>query len=175
MKKLTIFVITLVLFSNILAMYYIFQSITHPYKYHEEIIYYARKYEIDASLLASIINVESHYDKDAMSNKGAIGLGQILPSTAKYMNEFYHLNEPTIDLLDANTNIKYTSIYLKYLYQKFHDTRKVLASYNAGETVVRSWLNSDKNLENIPYKETNDYVTKINKNLHYYSRIYQSV
>ena len=65
-------------------------------------------------------------------------------------------------------------MYLNYLFKKFKDTNTVLASYNAGETVVRSWLHNtnystDKiTLQNIPFLETKNYIKKINNNLKFY-------
>ena len=104
---------------------------------------------------------------------------QIKLSTANYVASLYSM--PTLteyELFDPKTNIEYGCMYLNYLSKKFENTNTMLASYNAGETVVRSWLNNkeysfDKiSLNNIPYKETNNYVKKINKNIKYYKKIY---
>ena len=66
-----------------------------------------------------------------------------------------------------------------YLLDKFLDPTTALAAYNAGETRVRSWLSGGicsldgKTLNYIPYKETRNYVEKINENIKFYKKIYK--
>ena len=153
---------------------------THPVKYKEEIIEQARSFDLPAELVASMINVESSFNPNAKSNKDAIGLMQVKLSTAEYLIDYYNLNETIskTDLFTPNINIRFGCMYFKYLLNKFQNINTALASYNAGETRVRVWL-SDKNysldnetLYNIPYNETKNYVTKVNKNVRFYQKIY---
>ena len=88
------------------------------------------------------------------------------------MAEYYHTDDTDINLYDPETNIKYTCMYIHYLTNKFKETKIVLASYNAGETVVRRWLSFDPELNNIPYEETRKYIDKIYKDLKFYSKVY---
>ena len=171
MKKLTIFLIALIVFSCLLSSIKTYNSLTHPIKYYDEIVMYSDKYSVSPSLVASLINVESSYNPNAVSSKGAVGLGQILPTTAKYLNTYYHINNDT-DLTNPATNIEYTCMYLMYLSNKFPSLKAILASYNAGETKVRSWQDADPNLDNIPYRETREYIKRIEKNMKFYSRVY---
>jgi len=179
MKTPTIFLLLISSFCLLLASYKTYTAITHPIKYENEIACYAEKYSLSPSLVASIINVESSYKKNAKSSKNAIGLMQIKLSTANYVASLYNMPTLTEDeLFKPKTNIEYGCMYLNYLSKKFSDTNTMLASYNAGETVVRSWLNNEeyslnkKSLKLIPYEETKNYVKKENKNIKYYEKIY---
>lgn len=167
------------LFTVLLGGYFLLESITHPIKYQNEIIIASKKYNLDPILIASIINVESYYNPRAKSNKNAIGLMQIKLSTANYMNELDNRdNIDENDLFSIETNIDYGCQYMRYLLDKFADPTTALAAYNAGETRVRSWLNGGvcsldgKTLSYIPYKETRNYIEKINKNMKFYKKIY---
>ena len=69
-------------------------------------------------------------------------------------------------------------MYLNYLNKKFKEQSTTLCAYNAGETIVRSWLNNpnysnDKqNLKLIPFAETKNYIFKINNNLKFYKKVF---
>lgn len=173
-------IIALSVFTFCLAGYKMYISLSHPIKYSTEIITISNECNISPTLIASMINVESSYRVDARSNKGACGLMQIKVNTANYVAELYSLNEVREeDLFNAETNIKYGTLYLKYLINKFDDIYTALASYNAGETIVRNWLNDGihsidgKMLSYIPYGETRNYVEKIKNNIKFYEKIYK--
>ncbi len=175
MKILTKGLIFLIIFTFLLAGVKLVEYSMHPIKFSDIIIKYCDIYDLEPSLVASLINVESSYNQHAISNKQALGLMQLKLDTANYIS---NITLTKNDLLDAETNIEYGCKYLRYLFNKFDNTDAVLASYNAGETRVRSWLKShdySKNgvtLDCIPYKETRNYVEKIHKNLKFYSRVY---
>ena len=142
---------------------------------------YATENELDYGLVASLINAESSFKENAKSNKNAIGLMQIKLSTANYINELNKENTVTEqELFDAETNIKIGCEYLKYLINKFNDINTSLAAYNAGETRVKTWLNSGvyslngKKLTYIPYEETRNYVDKINKDIKVYKKYFKN-
>lgn len=174
--------IVLIFFSCVafvLSAYNLFNAYTHPLKFRSEIIYYAKKYDLSPALVSSVINVESSFNEHAKSNKNAIGLMQIKLSTANYINELN--SNKAIDeseLFKPETNIDLGCGYLKYLIDKFKNINTSLAAYNAGETNVRQWLKSGIystdgiTLGFIPFKETRNYVEKINKNLKYYSKLF---
>ena len=181
MKLGSYFLILLSLFAISFSSYKLFMVYLHPIKYEDEIIFYANEYTLSPKIIASVINVESGFDKNAKSNKDAIGLMQIKLNTANYLNQIN--NEEFItekDLFTPTINIKYGCMYLQYLFNKFKDTNTVFAAYNAGETRVKTWLNnkdysSDKiTLNYIPYKETRNYVKKVNNNIKYYKKIYNN-
>lgn len=151
----------------------------YPLKYQEQIKINAEKYDVQPEIIASVINAESRYREKAVSNKGALGLMQILPSTGKWIASQVNINEFQDEmLLDAKTNIQFGSYYLSYLMKKFSNFETVLASYNAGEGVVQGWLNNQEysvdrvSLKTIPYKQTRNYIDKVNKSIKYYSKKY---
>lgn len=169
-----------IFFTFALGGYNLFLSLTHPIKYQSLITHYAEEYNIDSSLVASVINVESSYKKTVKSPKFAIGLMQIKLSTANYLDSLNHRSK--IDersLFDPNNNIKYGCEYLRYLIDKFDNIDTALASYNAGETRVRSWLTNTeysldkKTLNYIPIEETRNYIQKITNNIKFYNKIYK--
>lgn len=118
----------------------------------------ARKYGVDSALLHAVITVESKYDPKAVSNKGAVGLMQLMPNIASQ----YGID----NLYDPAQNVQGGAQYLRYLLNKFNgDVSLALAAYNAGEIAVA------RNGNRIPpYRETRDYVPRV---LHFY-RKYQA-
>ena len=163
-----------------LAFFNLYQAFSHPLKYQAEISTYSKEFNLSQDLVASVINTESGFNRNAKSNKGAIGLMQLKLTTANYICEIR--GENTIDeseLYKPEINIKFGCAYINYLMEKFENIETALAAYNAGETIVRTWLNDGihstdkKTLSYIPYEETRNYVEKVNKNIKYYSRIFQ--
>ncbi len=108
----------------------------------------AAKYEIPAGLIHAIIRAESNYDPAAVSEKGASGLMQLMPDTAKAYG--------VLDVFDPEQNIMGGVQFLKDLIRLFDGKRDlVLAAYNAGQEAV-------KKFDGIPpYPETQNYVKKI--------------
>jgi len=178
MKQCAIFLLIAIFFTFGLAGYKLFLSATHPIKYENLIIETSHKYNLDPKIIASLINVESSYNANAKSNKNALGLMQIKLETANYIAALNNEDSPTENhLYSPEINIKFGCMYLQYLNKKFKDIYTSLAAYNAGETRVRNWLNSNYSndgisLNFIPYKETENYIKKIKNNLKFYSKIY---
>lgn len=108
--------------------------------------YYARGFGLDERLVAAVIWNESRYCVNALSPKGAIGLGQLMPGTAAGMG---------IDPYDPVHNIYGTARYLRQQWDTFGDWQLALAAYNAGPGNV-------KKAGGIPnFPETINYVTKV--------------
>ncbi len=109
----------------------------------------AAKHGVDPVLAKSVLQVESNYNQYALSPKGAMGLMQLMPATAKQLG--------VTNAFDARQNIEGGVKFLRYLKTKFDDDRLVLAAYNAGEAAVKKhgWIP--------PYPETIDYVYKVGK------------
>lgn len=116
---------------------------------HELVEQAAKNYDIDPLLVHSVIKVESNYDPFAVSPKGAEGLMQLIPSTARRFG--------VTNSFDPKENIDGGVRYLKYLQTIFRDDRLALAAYNAGEGAVAKygWIP--------PYRETQDYVRKVSQ------------
>ncbi len=109
----------------------------------------ARAHDVDPLLVHSVIQVESNYDPFALSPKGAEGLMQLIPSTARR----FGVRNP----FDVRQNIEGGVKYLKYLQELFKDDRLALAAYNAGEGAVSRYGDIP------PYRETQYYVAKVGK------------
>lgn len=156
-----------------LLINFLLYSFFYPLKYQNIINLYAQEFKVDAALICAVINAESSFDKDAVSNKGAIGLMQIMPTTARSLSYAFDEDFESQDLFDENVNIKYGTYYLSVLLQSF-DLREALCAYNAGPTKVRSWLKNaqyscdGEHLQVIPFKETREYVQKVEKNIKFY-------
>ncbi|MGC8852745.1 MAG: lytic transglycosylase domain-containing protein, partial [Hydrogenobacter sp.] len=109
----------------------------------------------------------------AVSVSGAKGLMQIIDSTAKWL--YKHTGIEPKSIFDPETNIMLGTAYLRHLYDTWNgDLVKVLASYNAGPHRVKSWTDySDPYLfiENIPFKETREYVTRVLYNYYVYAEL----
>jgi soluble lytic murein transglycosylase-like protein len=109
----------------------------------------ARAHDVDPLLVHSIIKVESNYNVHAVSNKGAEGLMQLTPSTARMLG--------VSNSFDPQQNIEAGVKYLKYLKDLYKDDRLALAAYNAGPGAV------DKYKWIPPYAETQNYVYQVGK------------
>jgi len=116
--------------------------------YLEHIDEMARKYQIDPNLVKAIIKVESNYNPNAISPKGAQGLMQLMPGTAKR----FGVSDP----FDPQENILGGVKYLRFLFDLFGDLKLVLAGYNAGEQRV---LQHGNNVP--PIAETQNYVARV--------------
>lgn len=108
----------------------------------------ARHHQVDADLVQAIVKVESNYNPYAVSNKGARGLMQLIPATARRFG--------VTNSFDPRANLDGGIRYLKYLMSMFKgDLRLSLAAYNAGEMAVT------RNGGVPPYRETQNYIRKI--------------
>ncbi|NLC11961.1 MAG: lytic transglycosylase domain-containing protein [Firmicutes bacterium] len=138
-------------------------------KYRDEIFYYAEANQLDPYLVAAVIQVESNFNPRARSPKGAVGLMQLMPSTARWAAEMMGLDDYSEELLlDPQYNIKIGCWYLNNLLQTFEGNRyAALAAYNGGRGEVMRWLQegiwdgSLKNYRDIPFPETREFVKKV--------------
>lgn len=146
-----------------------------PVKYQAEIDKYAEEFSLEPELLAAIIYVESRFDKYSLSPKGAVGLMQLMPSTAFWIAEELGYKSFNLeDLKEVELNIKFGSWYFSYLQQKFdNNSIKSIAAYNAGESNVRNWIKAgwDGNIEvKLPYQETDNFVRRVISTREYYKK-----
>jgi soluble lytic murein transglycosylase len=142
-------------------------------KYQDEIKKYSREFAIEEELLAALIYVESRFNNYSESSKGAVGLMQLMPSTAIWIAE--ELDYSDFELEDLNKpeiNIKFGSWYFAYLYQKFdRNLIKTIAAYNAGENNVRIWINNGWEGDisgKLPFLETDSFVRRVISTKEYY-------
>lgn len=125
--------------------------------YHEFIIQTASQYQIDPALIKAIIMAESGYNIKAVSNKGAKGLMQLMPRTARAMG--------VEDIFNPLQNITGGIQYFKQMVNRFDgDVKMALAAYNAGSRNVHHYKGVP------PFKATHYYIKKVFK----YYQIYKN-
>ena len=172
---ISIIAITMIILKLCNVDKYIMKQI-YPKKYSEFVEVSAKEYNVDELLVYAVIKAESNFKCDATSNSNAKGLMQIMDTTA---SEILGDNDAT-QLFDAETNIKVGVKYLSELLEKYDGNLYIaLAAYNAGIGNVDSWIEQGiikadgSDIENIPYKETNNYVRKIIRDYGIYQRLYR--
>lgn len=106
-------------------------------------------YDIESALIKAVIRQESAFKIDAKSSKGAMGLMQLMPETARQ----YRVR----DILDPKENIYAGTQHLRYLIGRYDNVSLALAAYNAGEGAVARYQGIP------PFRETQDYVVKVLK------------
>jgi len=125
--------------------------------YHMFIIQTASQYQIDPALIKAIIMAESGYNTKAVSKKGAKGLMQLMPNTARSLG--------VEDIFNPHQNITGGVQYFKQMVNRFNgDVKLALAAYNAGSRNVRHYKGIP------PFKATRFYIKKVFK----YYQIYKN-
>ncbi|MEI7669021.1 MAG: lytic transglycosylase domain-containing protein [Pseudomonadota bacterium] len=135
---------------------------------------------IEKSLIFGLVRQESEFYSEAISSSGAVGLMQLLPSTAKETAKKADIRYSLDKLYEPEYNISLGSFYLNRLINKFDGSYVLaIASYNAGPGRVQKWLNSfgkpNKDvhevvnwIEKIPFNETRNYVQHVLENIQVY-------
>lgn len=148
----------------------------YPDGYDELVEKYSSEYSVPKELVFAVIKAESDFESDAKSSKGAIGLMQIMPSTYEWLAG--KLGDPPFSqmLYNPETNIKYGTYYLQYLYSKFGSWEKALMAYNWGEGNLAEFLEendyTEGDFDSIPVKETRNYVQKVLRYMEKYRELY---
>ena len=159
------------------------QRIFYP-KLHEKFVsMYSDEYGVDENLVFAVIKAESNFQEDAVSHKDALGLMQIMKETAEDVARKYNIeidfNNSEREILNVQNNIKIGTKYLAVLLEKYKNIEVAVAAYNAGIGTVDNWIEKEiiksdgSDIENIPYKETNNYVRKILRNYKIYQDLYK--
>ena len=134
---------------------------------------------MDPLLIYSIIKAESNFDINAKSNSNAIGLMQLMLSTAQEIGESLGIEKMTEEkLYSPEINIEIGVKYLKSLLEKYNNYNLALIAYNAGMGNLDTWLEKGiideqgKNIDGIPFSETRNYVRKTLQNYKIYQELY---
>ena len=161
---------------SVIASTYFIERAVYPVKYEKEVISASLNNGIDKTVVFAVIKVESGFNERAVSDKGAVGLMQITPKTAEYIAALKGISD--YDLFLPKTNIDFGVFYIKYLLNKFGNIKTALIAYNAGEGNVLSWLKDEKysfdgvTLKAVPFKESGEYIAKIEKTIKKYRKLY---
>lgn len=119
--------------------------------------YYAQRFHLDSALVKAVIKVESDFDPGVVSSKGAQGLMQLMPATAREIG----ISNP----FDPGQSIYGGTFYLRQMLDTFDSNLDhALAAYNAGPNAVQRYGGIP------PYTETRHYVERVKKYLNYYHR-----
>jgi soluble lytic murein transglycosylase len=128
---------------------------------------YAGEFKVDPLWVMAIIKVESGFQAHAKSPRGALGLMQVLPSTARDIGpEIGVVIQNEDELTNPDTNLHLGVYYLTKLQQLFpYDEVAVLSAYNAGPGVTSQWMQGKAMLEvsDIPYLETRKFVKRVER------------
>lgn len=172
-----ILIVFLIVFKNKI------QRIFYPKSYEEFVSMYSDEYGVDENLIFAVIKAESNFQEDAVSHKDALGLMQIMKETAEDVAGKYNIeidfNNSEREILNVQNNIKIGTKYLAVLLEKYKNIEVAVAAYNAGIGTVDNWIekgiikSDGSDIENIPYKETNNYVRKILRNYKIYQDLYK--
>ena len=157
-------------------------KLVYPKKYENFVKIYAEKYQVNENLIYAIIKAESNFNPKAVSSKGAKGLMQLMDETAKEVAN--QLENPmqteniSEKLLQVDSNIELGTKYISILLEKYKNIEIALSAYNAGSGTVDSWIErkvikaDGTDIENVPYRETNQYIRKILRDYKIYQNLY---
>lgn len=174
-KRMVIFLMILIaLVSGTMVGVIMYNRLKYPFCYNEFVFQYSAEYSLEPELVFAVINSESGFMAKVESIKGAKGLMQIMPRTARSIaGKLKYVDFDENDLFDPRQNIEFGCYYLSYLFDKFKDEEQVLFAYNAGEGTLINFLEEkgEFSLENVEIKETKNYIKMVKKAKKYYKRL----
>ena len=180
MKKIFLCIITFIIILITINWKKILKQV-YKTSYSNYVEQYSEENGVDPLMVYAIIKAESNFKEDVVSNSNAKGLMQLMDSTADEVANNI-ITDTTFEsnmLFDAKTNIKIGTKYLSELLQKYDGNYYLaVAAYNAGIGTVDKWIQEGtikkdgSDIENIPYKETNNYVRKIIRDYGIYQKLY---
>lgn len=177
---LIIFLLTYFILFKVVELDKIVMKKIYPLKYIEYVEKYAKEYDIDKYLVYAIIKAESNFEEDAKSASNAVGLMQIMEATAVETADKMDLNITEEDLFNPELNIKIGLKYFTSLLEKYNNYNLAIIAYNAGIGNVDKWIQEGtikadgSDIENVPFKETNNYVRKILRDYEIYKELYEN-
>jgi soluble lytic murein transglycosylase len=150
-----------------------------PRPYWTDLKRFSSANALDPYLVASLIRQESEFNPNAVSNKNALGLMQLLPKVGKGVAKQEKIKHfTTTQLFNPATNLQLGTKYFRSMVDQFGGFEYALAAYNAGDYRVRDWQAGGKYrdiqefVESIPFTETREYVQAIMRNANVYRQLY---
>ena len=149
----------------------------YPLHYEEAVASSSARHEVDPFLVCAVIEAESGWNANAESHRGATGLMQLMPETARDMVRKGLVDGASYDpenLSYPATNIEFGTAYLSYLLRYFNgSTERAVAAYNAGLSNVEDWVGEGGLLHNaITYPETQAYLVRVQNARSRYQELY---
>lgn len=178
--KILIRVILIITIALIVLFFYC-KTLLYKDSYLEYIEQNCKGTGIDPYLVLSIIKVESGFNPKAISSKEAKGLMQIREETYNDVSSIFPNKTEKIDLFDPETNIKVGIAYFNKLIKRYEGNYYLaLLAYNGGLGNVNSWISkglvsselNNKNADEVPFKETKNYLKKVISTYETYKFLY---
>lgn len=152
----------------------------YPLEYVGPIREESARFGVDPELVAAVIYEESGFVSDSLSSRGAVGLMQVQPETARFVAGLKRRPSPSPErIAEPEVNIAYGTALLRHLIDRYRDTPLALAAYNAGTSNVDRWLADAKAAgtpfrvpADIPFGETRAYVADVLHTRGIYARAY---
>ena len=158
--------------------YRFYLTSAYPIKYENYVNSASELYGVDESLVYAIIRTESKFDETATSHAGAIGLMQILPSTFEWVKSKSQSETSEEDLKSPEINIDCGVHLISLLIDRYESLDTAICAYNAGIGTIDKWLKDPKTstdgkqLIDVPYPETKNYVKRVRDSQKMYKRLY---
>ena len=156
------------------------ERISHPREFDHLVCTRATEFGVPESVVYAMIKVESNFDSTKQGERAKIGLMQLTP--AQYLALAAQAHDPGVNtaaLYDPDTNVRYGTMYLSQLYQKYGMWSTVYAAWYAGEDTVDAWLKNPDyvdpdfgTLVTIPDKQVAKAVKKAVKAQEIYEKLY---
>ncbi len=165
----------------------------YPLRFEQEIEAASMTHGIDPYLIAAVIDTESGFEEDRVSEKGAVGLMQVMPGTADEVaaaEASGAVSSTSWDLADPADNVRLGTAYLAELVERYRDDTAdedlaraaALAGYNAGPTTADAWIEEHTSseaapsvegfIETIDFAQTRHYVRKVLEARAEYEQLY---
>lgn len=152
----------------------------YPTTYSEYVEKYAKEYNVDPLLIFAIIKAESNFNPNVVSSSSAIGLMQLMDATAEELAKKLNINYVAkVSLYNPELNIQMGTKYFSDLIKEYEGNMILaMTAYNAGKGNLKKWMDQEiikkdgSDIENIPFKETNNYVRKILRDYKIYQELY---
>lgn len=146
-----------------------------PEEYRGLIAESARRHQVNPYLVAAVIDAESDWRPDTVSDAGAVGLMQVLPETAEELSRRGVVSaeyDPT-ELASPAVGIEYGTAYLRLLVERYHEIEPAVAAYNAGMGNVDQWVAAGGDIrDHIEFPETRHFVLRVARARDVYERLY---
>ena len=148
------------------------QRTIYPLEYEQTIREVSAAHDLEPTLVAAVVYTESRFRPEVQSHRGAYGLMQLLPQTARFIRDRGGIEG---NYRDPRVNLRMGAWYLSYLEGRYlGDERLMLAAYNSGESRVDAWISSEgfDVGEDIPFRETREYVENVLEARQTYEELY---